>query len=120
MTNEELIADWKAGKTVTVVEMGGFGHGYEVGIYEIAMAALEAMDADKFDYENDAKDLEKWREYTDKIEEKIESTMQYIQPSGAMFSAAMNIAAIYSRNGYENGMAKAPKDRIIELSNAMH
>ena len=32
MTNEELLADWDAGKPIKTVSMGGFGHDYETAL----------------------------------------------------------------------------------------
>lgn len=115
----QLVEDWKAGKTVRVVEMGGLGTGYEVAIYEMAMAGLEKLlnecQSDPSTWNNDEDNV--WVT-TDRplLEQALTEASEGVGATGAQYGAAGNIAAIYYRQGYAKAMEMAPAERIIELS----
>ncbi len=118
MTNEQALAAWDAGDLVWTCSMGGMGPGYEQAIQMMGFAFLREMVADQFDYESDSEDRDKWRAYTDQIEATpaAKAIVEKIGPSGAQFSAAMNIASVFARNGYAKGMETVPEDRRMMVN----
>lgn len=117
-SDEDVIAAWDEGQSVWSVELGGLGPGYEQCIQLMGFEAWKLMrtnpPADGWDgLEGDA-----WRTYRDSIEamEPLRGIVDKLGVSGAQFGAAMNIASVFARQGYAAGMAKAPKDRHIQVS----
>lgn len=119
MTNQELVADWFAGKEITAVSMGGLGAGYENGIWEIAMTLLRELNGNPLDFDQIAQMQDNERDaLRNSIDERPAMLDVYdlVQPSGAMVGAAWNIALVFHRHGYEAGLAQAPADRIIKIT----
>lgn len=118
-TDDEVIAAWDAGRPIWSVSMGGMGAGHEQCIQIVGFEMWRAMrDAppeswDKFDDDRDA-----WKSYMDQIEKAptVNAAIEKLGPSGAQFTAAMNLASVFARNGYAKGIAKAPADRHIQCS----
>lgn len=123
-TVEEVLVAWDAGEKITTCIMGGLSDGYEHGIHLIAMEKLRSMNENPFDYEaleameDEAEQRKTWEEYRTMIDAtpNVAKVMEEVQPSGAMWGAAGNIATVYIRNGYAGGVALIPEDRIIEIS----
>ena len=123
-TIEEVLAAWDAGEKITTCIMGGLSDDYEHGIHLIAMEKLRSMNANPFDYEtleameDEDKKHETWEDYRDMIYKtpNVAKVLEEIGPTGAMCGAAGNIATVYIRNGYVDGLAMIPEDRIIEVS----
>lgn len=117
-TNEDVLAEWDRGGSVWSCELGGLGPGYEQCIQIMGFEFLRAMLADPFDYEGKAEDRDVWRTYVDKIEKQPgpKAIIEKLGPSGAQFSAAMNIASVFAKNGYAKGMDMVPEDRRIQVS----
>jgi hypothetical protein len=122
-TNEEALAAWNNDESVWSVECGGLGPGYEQCIQLMAFEMLRAMvenppeDWTAFEAESD--DATKlWKAYHDKIgsDPKVEHVVKTLRVSGAQFGAAMQIAIIFARHGYSQGLEKAPKDRLIQVA----
>lgn len=116
-TNEEVLAAWDKGEPVWTIEMGGMGPGYEQCIQIMVFEMLRAMLADPFDW-SEERDPKEWRDYVDKIDKTsaVMNAVDKLHPSGAQFNAAINLAAIFARNGYVEGMKMAPDDRHIMVS----
>ncbi len=114
------ISAWRDGIPVKVVSMGGLGEDYEQGIWEIGFAALGAMlDNPPSDgWASFDGDKMKLGQYLDLIEntDLVRAASNQIKPSGAVFGAGMKAATVLARHGYREGLATAPKDRIIFLS----
>lgn len=115
-TNEDALAEWDRGGSVWSCEMGGLGPGYEQCIQLMGFEMLRAMVENpptSWDGDEDQR-----RKYLDQIEDapNVKSVVEKIGPTGAQFGAAMNIALVFARNGYAEGMALIPKDRRIQVS----
>lgn len=123
-TVEEALAAWDAGEKITTCIMGGLSDGYEHGIHLIAMEKLRSMNENPFDYaaleamEDETEQQLAWSKYRDMIDAtpNVAKVMEEVNPSGAMWGAAGNIATVFIRNGYAGGVALIPEDRIIEVS----
>ena len=119
-TSALVIKAWRAGEKVRVIEMGGMGLGYERGIWEMAFTFLEVMlenpPSKGWDHFKDNKDA--WSEYRDRVEADPRSAkcVKDVEPSGAMFGAAMSAASVFANKGYVAGLNMAPTDRIMLLS----
>jgi hypothetical protein len=94
--------------------MGGLGAGYEQAIQEMAFEFMRWMMANPPDggWESMGS-IEKSRAYSAACDEACSGVIDRIGPSGAMHGAAMNIASVFSRNGYADGLAMAPENRHI-------
>ena len=115
----EAIARWRDAQPVQVVSMGGLSDAYERGIWEIAFAALEAMlDNPPDEGWNSFDDDDKWERYRDMIERTpvVTRAVEDTAPSGAMFGAGLSAAAVLAKNGYREGLAMAPADRLIVMT----
>lgn len=123
-TNEQALAAWDAGDAITTCVMGGLSDGYEHGIHLIAMEKLRSMLEHDFDYEahealnDEALQRDAWDEYRKIIDAtpNVAAVMEEVNPSGAMWGAAGNIATVFIRNGYAEGVAMIPADRLIQVS----
>jgi hypothetical protein len=116
MTNEELIQKWKNGEEIKVIEMGGLGPTYELGIWKVAMVMLEFLENKKMDWETLAEEV--IAENMDELEQSPEvlKEVNLVQPSGAMYYAALNVAAALNRNGYEECLKMVDESRIIPIT----
>jgi hypothetical protein len=123
-TNTEVLAAWDAGEPVWSCSMGGIGDGYEQCIQNMGFEMLRAMfdkppeDWSKFDGEDGRK---LWQEYRDEIDKvpSVAAVVDELGPSGAQHGAAMNLASVFSRNGYANGMEMVPENRRIKVTKKM-
>jgi hypothetical protein len=122
-TNESALAAWDAGAEIWSCSMGGLSEGYEQCIQNMGLEMLRAMVADPLDWsdydgKSDDQKLSLWRGYTDRIESvpTVKAVVADLHPSGAQFGAAMNIASVFARNGYEKGIEMVPSDRRIRIS----
>ncbi len=113
-TTEEALAAWDAGEPVWSVEMGGIGPGYEQAIQLMAFEMLRAMQATPVDWTNE----DAVRAYSDLIREQPNAKKigSEVGASGAQHGAAMNIASIFTRQGYAKGLELAGDDRHILVS----
>lgn len=117
ITASEALVAWDAGESVWTVAMGGIGLGYEQAIQIMAFEFLRFMLANPpSDWGSFVEDAKKWEEYRASIENAAKDTISRIQPSGAQFGAAMNMAACFARKGYAAGLASAGDDRHILCS----
>jgi hypothetical protein len=59
-----------------------------------------------------------WKEYADLIEntQNVRDVIEKLGPSGAQFSAAMNIASVFLINGYEKTIEMIPEGRAIMVT----
>ena len=118
----DAIQAWHGGQPVHVISMGGLGEKYEQGIWEMAFSFAEAMldNPPEGGWQSMSGDKEKWRSYVDMLEAspQVKAAQDRVEPSGAMFGVALSAAAVLVRNGYQEGIAKAPEDRHILLSHA--
>lgn len=130
VTGEQAYQAWNLGELVWTCEMGGIGSdGYEIGIQTVAWELFRAMELQPFDFttldafdsqdkEQAAKAREFQRQYLLGIEkaDKVEDAMAAFEPTGAMFGAALNIAFMFHRHGYEKAMGMVPAERRIRIS----
>lgn len=121
-TNEEALAAWDSGEPIWTCDMGGMGPGYEQCIqimgFEMLRAMVRVPPADGWDSVSGEAGRDRWLAYRDIIEAlpEVKSVISHLEPSGAQFGAAMNIAAVFGMNGYAAGMEKVPEDRRIQVS----
>lgn len=123
---EALVKAWDDGEIIWSIEMGGLGPGYEQAIQITAMEILRYMLAHPPDWEKIDADPEDapygsraWDVYRDEMDKSLfgeGNPCEELGLSGAQFSAACNIAVVFLRNGYQEGLAKAPDDRRIQVS----
>ncbi len=123
MSAEALLAAWDAGRPVWTCKMADLGPGYEQTIQEIGMVLLRAMLAEPFDYSRFAARearaaYEFWLAYVGAIMTRpdVRAQIDRFQPEALQIDAAMNVAGMFARNGYEAEMNKVPEDRRIMLS----
>jgi hypothetical protein len=117
-TNEDALAAWDAGDSVWSVELGGLGPGYEQCIQLMGFETLRAMLANPpADWAAFTDDKDAWKAYREMIEAlpEVKAAIAALQPSGAQFGAAMNIASVFARKGYAAGLAMAESDRHIQV-----
>lgn len=118
-TIETWLSDWDDGADVSSVSMSGFGGDYEQALQVIAAEAVRTLI--KLDYKQNGfqnqKAYDKFIEELDKNQVVID-----IGASGAMFSAAINLAMIMYKRGPDSALSdQAIKDRLIKVSkNAVH
>jgi hypothetical protein len=120
-TNEDALAAWDRGEPVWSCDMGGMGPGYEQCIQLMGFEMLRAMVAsppENWEVLTGPDGRDAWSEYKDKIEAVpgVKAAIESLQPSGAQFGAAMNIASVFARNGYSGGVEKIPEERRIQVS----
>ncbi|MDG4721842.1 hypothetical protein [Thalassospira aquimaris] len=60
----------------------------------------------------------KWKTYSDEIDAQfnVKNAVDQVGASGAQFDAAMNLASIIHRHGYDEAIKKIPKDRLITVA----
>lgn len=118
-TAADALRAWDAGEEIISVEMGGISPGYEQCIQVTAFECVRWMLVnppvsgwENLDNNNDA-----WRAYVD----NCEATVLYLPVihdlglSGAQWGAAINMATIYCRRGYANGLAMVAVERHIKV-----
>lgn len=94
--------------------MGGLGADYEQAIQEMAFEFLGWMVSNPpADGWASMSTVDSFRKYSDACDKACSNIVDRISPTGAMHGAAMNIAAVFARNGYASGLAKAPERRHI-------
>jgi hypothetical protein len=113
MTNEQFIDAWRTGKAVRVISMGGMGDGYERCIWDGAVTMLADLLERKPQITKGEPLTQLERDALDKALHKSPSIDAM---SGAQAGAAKNAALVFYCNGYEAGLAMAPKGRVIELT----
>ncbi len=125
-TNEDVLAAWDAGETIWTCSMGGMSQGYEQCIHLIGMEMLRAMLATPFNFDDfeGRPDEEKgtlWGDYLKQIESTPAAAAEIdrLGPTGAQLGAAMNIAGVFARHGYEKGMDMVPADRRIQIAKGL-
>lgn len=117
MTAEDALKAWDSGELVWTCSMGGMGPGYEQCIqvmgFEMLRAMLKSPPDDWSKMEGDP-----WKKYVDKIEADpiVKACVKTMRPSGAQFGAAMNLASVFARQGYGEGMKTVPDDRRMMVS----
>ena len=122
MNTQEALAAWDRGEPIQTCQMGGISDGYEKAIHIMGMEMLRAMETRPFDWEayeqaDDAAQKLKWEAYYDLIDAQfnVKSAVDQVDPTGAQFGAAMNLASMIHRNGYEEAIKKVPADRLITM-----
>jgi len=118
-TIETWLSDWDDGADVSSVSMSGFGGDYEQALQVIAAEAVRTLI--KLDYKQSG--FENQKAYDKFIEELDKNQVVLdVAPSGAMFSAAINLAMIMYKRGPDSALSdQAIKDRLIKVSkNAVH
>lgn len=116
---KQFIADWRAGKPVQVIELGGFGDGYETAIWDFSIEVLDKMlDGITTDPEDWQEGRPVWESDKEFIRQVADALCEDEGLTGAQYSAGLNGATVLFRNGHAAGLAMAP-DRVITLSKAM-
>jgi hypothetical protein len=122
-TNEDALAAWDKNEPIWSCDMGGMGPGYEQAIQLMGFEMLRAIVANPPPVAFEALRLnkEEFKAYSDKIEKlpAVKEVISKVQPSGAQFGAAMNIAFVFAINGYAKGMEMVPEDRRIQVQKEM-
>jgi len=109
---------WDEGKTVWSIEMGGLGPGYEQCIHITAAEILRHLLDRKYDPAT-WEDKDTWKRDRDEIEEYGYSNerINKLGLSGAQWGAALNLSAMFYRNGPIAVMKdERVKDRHIQVS----
>lgn len=118
MTAYEALASWDEGKPIWSVSMGGLGPSYEQAIQNMAFEILRSLLIYPPEWERMGDDKLYAEKYRDKIEKttNVSKVVEYTQPSGAQFGAAMNLAMVIARQGYAVALGKVPEERHILVS----
>jgi hypothetical protein len=112
-TNEQAIEAWRDYQAIWTIEMGGMGPNYELAIQNLAFSILETWIENKMKID-DGDELDF---LTKPIIEKLNDSYGY---SGAQVGAAVNIASVFLRHGYEKAIAmEEVKDRKILYTNTL-
>jgi hypothetical protein len=112
-TNAEIIEKWNGGGICWSVELGGLGPGYEQCIQMLLFEILTKW-GDKPMPKDDGENYPK--EYEDLANETASTMDKELGFSGARVGAAKATAYQFIKYGYAAQMAKAPKDRLIQVS----
>lgn len=114
VTSAQAVERFENGESIWTCEMGSLGEEYERAIQILGFAFLKEMLADPFDSSN-----KQWKDYIDDLEKtaNMQKMMDFIAPTGAMYSAAVNLASVFANKGYEAGMNSAPESRRILINN---
>lgn len=112
----ELLAEWDAGKEVRTVSMGGLSEGYERAIHTAAFEIIRYWDKHPVDLARAEIDADYKRLKTEELDAGISTEIEGLGLSGAQFGAAMNVAAVFSRQGYQKGLAMVDPSRIISIA----
>ena len=118
MTIEEAVADWRAGKIVWSVEMGGLGPGHEqciqIVIFEVAGKFVDDPEKRNLLLTAGPKEREQLMdEATSAVGREFDLGL-----SGAQAGVGMSVAFQFLKYGYAEMMAKAPEDRKIQVDRA--
>lgn len=108
---------WDANRSVWSIEMGGLGPGYEQCIHITMAEILRHMIGEGYDWRQ-WEDKDTWRRVGDKIEEYgfANPVVKALGLSGAQWGAAMNLAAMFYRQGPRAVMKdERVKDRKIQV-----
>lgn len=114
-TAADALARWDAGATIWSVEMGGLGPGYEQVIQVMAFEIIRMLVASQLPEDTDAA----WSNRMSIIRDALMThpVVQALSPSGAQVGAALNLAAIVTRQGYARALAVPEiQDRLIQVS----
>ncbi len=117
-TAQEWLDRWDAGETVWSIEMGGMGPGYEQAIQVMAAELLRILIAGEYDaalWEDDSR----WAIDKNSIQNNAHEnkTIIGLEPSGAQYGAALNLAIHLYRQGPVAVFNKEQvKDRHIQIS----
>ncbi len=113
-TLDEAIEWWDEGRSLFSVELGGLGPGYEQAIQITGIELIRQFKDTKIDWEKEEQ-VEQVNQDMNDYGHSCE-VMKKLGLSGAQFGAAKNMACLFIRQGWENGMNLAPKDRHIQIS----
>lgn len=123
MTNADLLTAWDAGRQIWTCQMADFGPAYEQCIHGVGMEVLRGMLVTPFDFaafaqQVDQAKFEFWQDYARRIFEipEVAEEVTRLAPEGLQMSAAMNLAGMFVRNGYEVEMDRLPESRRILMS----
>jgi hypothetical protein len=115
----DWLTRWDGGRGVWSIEMGGLGPGYEQAIQITMAECLRWFVANKPDAALWS-DKDEWAKTRDALEKAMHPVVDPLGLSGAQWGAAVNLAAMFYRNGPQGVMADARvKDRHIQISNAL-
>ncbi|WP_417625318.1 hypothetical protein [Paremcibacter congregatus] len=122
-TNKDALAAWDRGEPIQTCEMGGFSDGYERAIHIMGMEMLRAMETRPFDWEAFEKATGpeqelKWKVYRDAVDAQfnVMNAVDQAGASGAQVGAAMSLASMFHRHGYEEAIKKVPQERLITVA----
>ncbi len=114
-TLDEAIERWDDGRSLFSISLGGLGPGYEQAIQITGIELIrEFKGKSAVDWE-DEETLKQLNKDVDSFGHKCK-IIKNLRLSGAQFGAARNMAFVFIRNGWEKGLAMAPKDRHIQIS----
>ncbi|MDB5988885.1 MAG: hypothetical protein JWQ10_288 [Herbaspirillum sp.] len=108
---------WDDGKSCWTIEMGGLGPGYEQCIHITATEILRHMLAKSYDVDGWT-DPDQWKKDHHEIETAgfANPTIQKLGLSGAQWGSALNLAAMFYRQGPRAVMTdERVKDRHIQV-----
>ncbi len=115
---KEWLTNWNAHNIVFTVSMGGLSESYEIAIQSIAAYMMQWIIDNPFKETNTISEATRWKEYINLLDKEVGVLDQIddIGPTGAMWSAARNLALNFTRRGpYEAMKDSAVKDRIITI-----
>lgn len=114
---EDLLARWDNEESVWTVSMGGFGPGYEQALQIMMFEMLREMIAGNYDSSNWQGEADDWKDDRDAIGDIVRPRVEKLGASGAMWGAAMYLAAqFYSFGPISVLETAAEKDRTIQVS----
>lgn len=98
-TAQDYLSRWHNGETLTSISMGGQGLGekYEHAIQQTAVLFMTHMLEQAFDINEP--DDDKLRKASQKVSDAVDTDKDFQDVSGAMYSAARNLAAHFYRKG---------------------
>lgn len=112
----EAVQNWKTGRTVWSVELGGMGPGYEQAIQIILWEILARWPGNPVLPEPKETDTEYPIAFTDHVNKVVKELDVGYGFSGAQVGSAKATAYQFLAYGYPAMMAKAPDDRTIQVS----
>lgn len=110
----DLLARWDAGNTVTTVEMGGLGPGYEqaiqIAMFEVLRHLLDVNPDPTFWHET-----QEWHADRERIEAAVFPIVEPLGLSGAQWGAALSLAIAIYRDGPRSAFKSVDSERLTRV-----
>jgi hypothetical protein len=113
LTSKEWLAQYDANRPIHTISMGGLGPGYEQCIQMLVAEFLRSLVTRASDASAWRDDKDAWKAERAQIEADSKAVLEMLNPSGAQFGAAMNLATNYYMRSPQVCIDEIEADRRI-------